>query len=324
MVCISTVTFRIVINGQHSHNFRSQGGIRQGDPISPLLFVIAMEGLSRRLMAATAEQGFRFHPLCRNLKLVNLIFADDLMAFCKGHPKSVGVIMGALKEFACNSGLQENQDKSQVFLAGVKEPHKRQIVDCTGFQEGVFPFRYLGFPISSKKWSIATCKVLIDKVSACVNSWKTRNLSYQARCVLINSVLLTLHSYWASVFIIPKAVLKGVEQVCRKFLWGDKQAGNVGWEQVCKEKSFGGLGFKNSVLWNQAALGKQLWHIADKEDILWVKWVNQIYLRNESIWEAQPRQDQGWHYKQLLKVRDRLAPGVVNGRWLSGSIHVIG
>lgn len=115
-----------------------------------------------------------------------------------------------------------------------------------------------------------------------IRIWGTRHLSFAARCQLVNSVLMSIHTYWGQLFIIPKNVLKEVNSVCRCFLWSgthnDTKPGAVAWKQLYRYKKAGGLGFRDSWTWNIVALSKLAWGVAQKQDNLWVKWVHGIYI----------------------------------------------
>lgn len=117
--------------------------------------------------------------------------------------------------------------------------------------------------------------MLVSKVTARLRSWTTRHLSYAGRAVLVQSILQTLHMYWASAFLLPKSVIAEIDKLCRKFLWSGAAEKNrpalVNWESVCLPRKFGGLGLKNQNLWSLALLGKHVWAIAIKADILWVR-----------------------------------------------------
>lgn len=124
-------------------------------------------------------------------------------------------------------------------------------MEVSGFQKEKMPFRYLGIPIYAKKISNAQCEALIEKMIARIRVWSTRNLSYMARVQLVNSVLLSLHSYWAQVFILPKKVLDEINKICRAFVWSGQQfshkSGFVSWEQMCSSKGVGGMSFRNII-----------------------------------------------------------------------------
>ena len=139
--CVSTAAYSLVINGSMCGFFKGKRGLRQGDPMSPFLFVLCLEYLSRKLNLATAAPDFNFHPKCSKLKLSHLAFADDLMLFSRGDIPSISIIFDCLKDFEGKSGLQANALKSYVFSAGVEGLEFQSILDLTCFPKGVMPFR---------------------------------------------------------------------------------------------------------------------------------------------------------------------------------------
>lgn len=79
MICVSTTTFSINVNGELHGFFKGERGLHQGDPISPYLFTLVMEVLTLMLKRSVKEySNFRFHPKCEDLKILNLCFVDDL------------------------------------------------------------------------------------------------------------------------------------------------------------------------------------------------------------------------------------------------------
>lgn len=92
------------------------------------------------------------------------------------------------------------------------------ICEITGYKQGKLPFKYLGVLIAARKLNAGDCEMLVDKLSARIHSWGSRNLSYAGRVQLINSVLINIHSYWAVIFILPKKVLRDIIAICRNYL----------------------------------------------------------------------------------------------------------
>ncbi|XP_062093652.1 uncharacterized mitochondrial protein AtMg01250-like [Humulus lupulus] len=133
MACLKDPTYLILMNGRIQGEFRGKKGLRQGDPISPLLFVLAMEYCTWLLCQASMEKGFRFHPKCKPLKIVNLCFADDLFIFCKGVSSSVQLMGDGFTEFCLASGLSANMEKSQVYFGGLAERETHQLLDRLRF-----------------------------------------------------------------------------------------------------------------------------------------------------------------------------------------------
>ncbi|KAL0293949.1 UNVERIFIED_CONTAM: hypothetical protein Sradi_6912500 [Sesamum radiatum] len=118
---------------------------------------------------------------------------------------------GAVHGFFKGS-LKINPAKSQTILSRSVQQERQRILDYVGFHEGSLPVKYLGIPLSSSRLTLADCRPLIDKVDTRLAGWNNLNLSYAGRLQLIKSVLSSLHTYWASVLIIPKGVLKLLEK----------------------------------------------------------------------------------------------------------------
>lgn len=164
---------------------------------------------------------------------------------------------------------------------------------------------------------------LVERVTGRLRCWTTWYLSYAGRAQLVQSILQSLHVYWSLAFLLPKSVVTEIDKLCRKFLWGGTtertRPALVGWDTVCLPRRFGGLGLKNQELWIVAVIGKQVWVIANKADILWVKWVAIVYMKNHDFFDIQVTQNMSWHWKQILKTRDLLRLGYQNGAWTSST-----
>ncbi|KAK4384637.1 putative mitochondrial protein [Sesamum angolense] len=126
--CVSTASFSISLNGSIHGFFKGSRGLRQGDPISPYLFVLVMEIWSTliRHRVQNATQ-FQYHWKCKELGLINLCFADDVLLFCKAHIPSIQVLTDALSEFAILSGLKVNPAKSQTILSRSVQQERQRI-----------------------------------------------------------------------------------------------------------------------------------------------------------------------------------------------------
>ncbi|XP_019254086.1 PREDICTED: uncharacterized protein LOC109232821 [Nicotiana attenuata] len=146
--------------------FFRKRGLRQGNPISPLLFVIVMEYLSKILKTVSMLPDFKYHPpMCKPMKLTHLILADDLIIFCKGNESSVNRIMEALSHFSDVTGLVANMETSSIFMAGIDDSTQEKLLARTSFTFGTLPIKYLGLPISPQKWNKLDYHMLVEKIT---------------------------------------------------------------------------------------------------------------------------------------------------------------
>ena len=177
-----TVNYSIVVNGHISQSFEAAKGLRQGDPVSPFLFAIAMEYLSRLLKGLKDDKQFKYHPRCSKLDITHLCFADDILLFARGDLESVKPIQLCFSQFSQASGLHANLNKSSIYCGGVQKEVKQQIVQQLGYNMEELPFKYLGVPLSTKKMSVLQWYPLIEKIMAIINSWIAKKLSYASTC----------------------------------------------------------------------------------------------------------------------------------------------
>ena len=272
MTCIKSPTYSLIINGTPSPLIFPKRGLRQGDPLSPLLFTLCMEYGTRILQQVATLPGFQFHPRCKSLRLNNLCFADYMLLFCSGDIDSISMMLSGLKLFSETTGLQVSAAKSEIFLAGMSPQEHEIIKNVSGYKIGKLPFTYLGIPMDTKRITPADCDILIDKMCKRIKVWSSRNLSYSGKLQLINFVLLSVCTYWTQGFILPVSVTNKINSICQQFLWhgvsqGTKH-GNIAWKNLCKTKKGGGLSIRNLGLWNKAAIGKHIWSICHKKDNL--------------------------------------------------------
>lgn len=189
MRCVETASFSVAVNGDLYGFFPAKSGVRQGDLLSPYLFIVCTEYFSRMLNLASHHPDFRFHPKCGSLGIQHLACADDVLLLCRGDRPSVNVLQQQLLLFGRTSGLLINAEKSSIFFDGVDESSKLAILQETGFSEGCFPFRYLGVPRSPHRLLASQFSPLLHKLESAIQSWMGAHLSYAGRLELLKSVL---------------------------------------------------------------------------------------------------------------------------------------
>lgn len=303
MECVTTATFSVSINGMLYGFFHGKRGLRQGDPMSPMLFSSCLEYFSRLLNFTARSSAFAYHPLCKQLGITHLAYADDLMLFSHGDSRSVSIMMVVLAEFENTSGLTVNTQKSYIFSAGVHD----NMLDFCGLPKGSLPIKYLGVPLDAKRLQISKFAPLYHKISQHVVNWKGHTLSYAGRLQLIKAVVQGVIGFWCQHFPIPDGVITHLNSLCGRFLWG-KNLSSFSWNNVCLPVKERGLGILNFKAWNAAFLAKILWNIHNKKDTLWVKWVHHQYLSNNNLWDWSPAKSKVSHLMwSIIGVRNQLA-----------------
>jgi hypothetical protein len=124
MACISSVTFVVLINGAASPFFSSGRGLRQGCPLSPLLFLLLLvaEGLSRALISAINMADFQGIKTSPDLIITHLLFVDDVLILSSGRTRDVETLAAILQLFQDATGMIINSQKSTLSLIGIDEP----------------------------------------------------------------------------------------------------------------------------------------------------------------------------------------------------------
>nr|XP_009592142.1 uncharacterized protein LOC104089033 [Nicotiana tomentosiformis] len=217
--CVTTVNYTILINRETTKPFDAAIGLRQGDQMSPFLFAIAMEKLSRNLKTLKQKKAFHYHPMCSRLDLTRLSFADNLLLFVRGDAASIALLHDRFNSFSAASSLKANLAKSSIYCRGVSLEMKHDIHQKLGYSQGSLFFRYLGIPLDTKKLFVMQWQPLIDKIVARISSWKTKKLSYAGRIQFVQHVNFGIQAYWAQIFIILAKIVKAIDAYCKSYVW---------------------------------------------------------------------------------------------------------
>ncbi|GJT07066.1 RNA-directed DNA polymerase, eukaryota, reverse transcriptase zinc-binding domain protein [Tanacetum coccineum] len=217
--CLSSASTSILINGSPSREFSIHRGLRQGDPLSPFLFIIAMEGLHVAMedaMAASIYSGFCIN----NLSLSHLFFADDALFIGDWSSNNIKCLVAILDCFHKVSGLKINYHKSKLFGVGVSPNEISALAATTGCSPLASSFNYLGLPVDCNMSRVKSWDPIVEKFSSRLSRWRASLLSFGGRATLISSVLGALGTYFFSLFPMPSLVDKKLESIRAKFFWG--------------------------------------------------------------------------------------------------------
>ncbi|KAJ0567858.1 putative RNA-directed DNA polymerase [Helianthus annuus] len=281
----------ILVNGSPTAEFHYNRGLRQGDPLSPFLFIIAMEALHVLMIKAEELAIFQGVKLPRNGPyLTHMFYADDAIFLGEWEETNLKNLKRILRIFYLISGLKVNSRKSHLYGVGSSVEEVRSMASHFNCKEGKFPFVYLGLKVGANMNRLAHWKEVIDLFNKKLTNWKAKTLSFAGRVILVKSVMGSLPNYYFSLYKCPSGVLKVLEGIRRKFLWGGSSPNNkirwVKWEKVVALKDFGGLGIGNLKDMNLALLAKWWWRYRMEPENLWSRVIGSIHgkqRRTESI-----------------------------------------
>ncbi|KAL2902408.1 hypothetical protein RDABS01_027490 [Bienertia sinuspersici] len=283
MECISTTKMKVLWNGEPTMEFTPSRGIRQGDPLSPYIFVMCME----RLNQVIEESIFlgKWRPIKVNKKgplLSNLLFADDIVIFAEASVEQAQVIQDCLQRFCDASGEKVSCAKSRVFFSANTEPAlQHEICNELNISQTEDLGFYLGMPALHTRVTKATFAHLCEKVDRKLVGWKSKFLSLAGRATLAQSTLSTMALYSMQTAKVPKSICDEIDKKTRRFIWGGDEDHRkihlISWETMQKPKDQGGLGMKSMRQANAAFLTKLGWRILSEPTTLWSRVVRNKY-----------------------------------------------
>ena len=200
--CISTTSFSVLVNGTPAGFFNSSKGLRQGDPISPYLFVLGMEALSCLIKRAVSG-GFLTSYRVKGrggegVQLTHLMYADDTLIFYDASKDQLAHLSYVLMWFEVISGLRINLDKSEIIPMGKVENLKVLALELER-KVGKLPPIYLGLPLGAPHKSVAVWDGVEERLRRRLAFWKRQYISKGGRLTLIRSALSNMSIYYMSI-----------------------------------------------------------------------------------------------------------------------------
>ena len=250
-LCVTTSSCSVLVNGRPKGGwFQPQHGIRQGCPLAPLLFILAVDTLAlctTRLCSRDHLSGFQTTSIPGGIPLLQ--YADDTTFFIQGPEIAARTLSMMMDVFTDFSGLQLNRAKSMVVGFGHSTEELSRCAEILASPIGTLLLRYLGLSLIDRRLRTQDWQPMMENVEARLGGWQGRLLSRGGRLILVKTVISALPTYFMSVFQMPAGLRWRLESIMRWFFWRgtDMRRGGalVSWGSVCRPLSDGGLGIRH-------------------------------------------------------------------------------
>lgn len=227
-------------------------GLRQGDPLSPYLFVLIMEKFAHLIQTEVEEDNWKPFRLRKNGTCIShLFFADDLFLFAEADMDQAAIIKAYLDDFCAASEEKVNNSKSRIFFSkNINHTRVHEISNFMGFTPCADLGKYFGVPLHHKRVTKRIHDYILGKMDKKLSSWKTHSLSNDARYTLVKSVASAIPSYEMQIVPLLSSTCKEIDKRCRRFLWGGSislpKVSLVSWDKVCFEEGRWWVGITES------------------------------------------------------------------------------
>ena len=326
MHCISSVTYCFPINGLPRGKIAPSRGIRQGDPLSPYIFIMCSEvlsGLCNRAQEEGSLQGLRVARGCPRLS--HLFFADDTMFFLQADKENCASLKTILDSYEQASGQSISKEKSTItFSRKAPASLKTMVKEALQIDKEGGVGKYLGLPEHFGRRKKDLFSSYVDRIKQKAKGWSNKLLSGAGKLVKLQSVLSAIPSYPMSCFSLPVSLCKRIQSAVTRYWWdnneGSRKMAWVSWDNMAKPKALGGLGVRDFQNFNVSLLAKISWRLLQNPHCLLGKVLFGKYCTDNDILHATATSSISHGWQSILLGRDLLAK---NLGWVVGNGETI-
>jgi hypothetical protein len=321
MTCVSTTSYAVMVNGAPYGYIKPSRGLRQGDPLSPHLFLLCAEGLSALIRKAEKEKAIRGIAICwGGPRLSHLFFADDSVIFCRASRHDVGALHAILTLYERASGQKINEAKTTFFFSkNTPTAIQSEILTMFGTSSTSKFEKYLGLPPilgRSKKRAFNEIK---DRIWKRLQGWKEKLFSQAGHEILIKAVVQAIPNYAMSCFKLPAGLCDEIYAMANRFWWGQRGGERkIHWvnkAKLIRPKLEGGMGFRDLQLFNKALLARQGWRLLQQPQSLVFRLLKAKYFPHSSFLDAPISGNVSYIWRSICEARQVLRDGM---RWRVG------
>lgn len=271
-------------NGEARANVSPQRGLRQGDPLSPYVFLLIKDVLSRLIQKEINNHQLAGMKINRHCPILShILFADDAILFVRAELKECCVVKNILKQYGEASGQLINFEKSGIlFSSNMCATDKQLLCDYLNISPMKGDSKYLGLPSFWGRSKSEAYTFLVEKAFRKMQGWKTKLISLAGKETLIKSEVQGIPTYAMACFLLPKKLCAKLDAITRNFWWkGNPEDRGIcwnSWESLTTPKSQGGMGFKDYRSFNEAMLARQGWRLLMNPHSYWGRFLKGIYL----------------------------------------------
>lgn len=326
MKLITSVSYQYKVNGFASSTLIPQRGLRQGDPLSPYIFILAADALSHMINKALDQNRIQGVQLAQGgPKLTHLFFADDALLFGKATHENMYQLVEILNIYSRASGQRINLGKSGLIVGKFMDPRlKVQLATILRMQLWDNPGKYLGLLAEWGSSKVTALNWIKQRIEAKMEGWKECLLNQAGKEVLIKAVLQAIPTFAMSMVRFPKNFCSKICASIARFWWRSKGRTRgihwKNWEALTNSKMEGGLRFKDFTHMNSSLLAKQAWRIIQNPNALWVQVLKCLYFPNSDFVRATRKRNNSWVWASLIHGKEVL---MQNARWVVGNGNTI-